>query len=94
MKKTAFLINTSRGGAVDEEALAEALNTGMIAGAGLDVLTVEPMEEGNSLMTAKNCLITPHIAWAPVETRTRLITMVAENLQAFRSGNPINVVNK
>lgn len=94
MKRSAYLINTSRGGAIDEEALAKALNEGTIAGAGLDVLTVEPMEEKNPLRTARNCLITPHIAWAPFETRVRLITMVAENIKAFVEGSPINVVNR
>ncbi len=94
MKPTAYLINTSRGGAIDEEALADALNNGRIAGAGLDVLSVEPMLPDNPLRTAKNCLITPHIAWAPVETRIRLITMVAENIRAFAENSPINVVNK
>ncbi|MBQ3224101.1 MAG: D-2-hydroxyacid dehydrogenase [Oscillospiraceae bacterium] len=94
MKKTAFLINTSRGGAIDEKALAGAINRGQIAGAGLDVLTVEPMASDNPLKSAKNCLITPHIAWAPFETRVRLIDRVAENLAAFANGNPINVVNK
>ncbi|MBQ6902143.1 MAG: D-2-hydroxyacid dehydrogenase [Oscillospiraceae bacterium] len=94
MKKSAYLINTSRGGAIDETALADALNNGDIAGAGLDVLTVEPMLEDNPLRTAKNCLITPHIAWAPVETRMRLIEIVAENIKAFINGAPVNVVNK
>ena len=94
MKPTAYLINTSRGGAVDEAALADVLNKGRIAGAGLDVLSVEPMLADNPLFTAKNCLITPHIAWAPVETRTRLITMVAENIKAFSDNAPINVVNR
>ena len=94
MKKTAFLINTSRGGAIDEPALAEALNGGKIAGAGLDVLTVEPMASDNPLKSAKNCLITPHVAWAPFETRVRLVDLVAENLKEFAAGNPINVVNK
>lgn len=94
MKKSAYLINTSRGGAIDEDALAKALNEGIIAGAGLDVLAVEPMLPDNPLRTAKNCLITPHIAWAPIETRVRLITMVAENIKAFIEDNPINVVNR
>lgn len=94
MKKSAYIINTSRGGAIDETALADALNNGDIAGAGLDVLTVEPMLEDNPLRTAKNCLITPHIAWAPVETRMRLIEIVADNIKAFINGSPINVVNK
>ncbi|MBQ2841264.1 MAG: D-2-hydroxyacid dehydrogenase [Oscillospiraceae bacterium] len=94
MKKSAYIINTSRGGAIDETALADALNNGDIAGAGLDVLTVEPMLEDNPLRSAKNCLITPHIAWAPVETRMRLIEIVADNIKAFINGSPINVVNK
>ncbi len=94
MKKSAFIINTSRGGVIDEDALTRALNEERIAGAGIDVLTVEPMPDGNPLMTAKNCLMTPHIAWAPIETRLRLITRVAENLKAFIDGSPINIVNK
>jgi len=94
MKPTAYIINTSRGGAIDEAALAQALNSGTIAGAGLDVLSVEPMLETNPLYKAKNCLITPHIAWAPVETRTRLISMVAENIKAFMDDKPINIVNR
>ena len=93
MKKTAFFINTSRGGVVNEQDLADALNSDMIAGAGLDVLTVEPMVEGNPLLTAKNCIITPHIAWASFEARTRLITLVAENFRAFKQGKTQNVVN-
>ncbi len=93
MKKSAYLINTSRGGAIDEDALAEALNEGKIAGAGLDVLTLEPMSESNPLRLAKNCLITPHVAWAPKETRARLVELVAKNLEAFMAGNPINKVN-
>mgnify|MGYP004665309663 CR=1 FL=1 len=94
MKKSAYLINTARGGCVDEKALADALNGGKIAGAGIDVLTVEPMCGNNPLLTAKNCLVTPHIAWAPKETRKRLIALVAKNLRAFKNGKPINVVNK
>ncbi len=94
MKKSAYLINTSRGGVIDEDALAEALNRGDIAGAGLDVLTVEPMLAGNPLLTAKNCIITPHIGWAAIETRKRLILCVAENLKAFIEGNPINIVSR
>lgn len=94
MKKTAYLINTSRGGVIDEAALAKALNEEKIAGAGLDVLTVEPMLADNPLLKAKNCIITPHMAWAAIEARRRLITMVAENLKAFYDGNPINNVCK
>ena len=94
MKPSAYLVNTSRGGAVDEAALAKALNEGKIAGAGIDVLTAEPMRPSNPLANAKNCIITPHIAWAPIETRRRLVTLVAENLKAFMDGKPINIVNK
>lgn len=93
MKPTAFLINTSRGGVVDSAALAEALNTGKLAGAGLDVLEQEPPKFDDPLLTAKNCVITPHIAWASKEARERLITAVAENLKLFQRGCPQNVVN-
>ena len=92
MKKTAFVINTARGGIIDEPALAEALRDGIIAGAAIDVLTEEPMSEDCVLFGAKNCIITPHIAWAAYETRVRLIGLVAENLKAFLGGNPINTV--
>lgn len=94
MKKTAYFVNTSRGGAVDEAALAKALNEERIAGAGIDVLTVEPMRADNPLRTAKNCIMTPHVAWAPIETRRRLITLVADNLACFMKGEPKNIVNK
>ena len=93
MKPTAYIVNTARGGVVDEPALAEALEKGVIAGAALDVLTEEPMAEDCPLFGAKNCIITPHVAWAALETRTRLVDLVAENLAAFVAGNPINVVN-
>lgn len=93
MKPTALLINTARGGIVKEEDLAEALNTGKIAGAGLDVLAKEPMDAGTPLRNAKNCIITPHIAWSPLETRERLIRIVAENLEGFLNGTPRNQVN-
>lgn len=92
MKPTAYLINTARGGIVDEPALADALERGVIAGAALDVLTEEPMAENCVLFGAKNCIITPHIAWAAYETRVRLIDLVADNLAAFVYGKPINVV--
>ena len=92
MKPTAYLINTARGGIIDEPALADALERGIIAGAALDVLTEEPMAESCVLFGAKNCIITPHIAWAAYETRVRLIDLVAENLAAFVDGKPINVV--
>ncbi len=93
MKPTAFLINTSRGGVVDSAALARALNSGKIAGAGLDVLEQEPPCPTDPLLTARNCVITPHIAWASKEARERLIAAVAENLAAFQRGTPQNVVN-
>lgn len=92
MKPGAFLINTGRGPLVDEQALANALNAGRIAGAGLDVLSVEPPSAGNPLIGARNCLITPHIGWASREARVRLIAQTAANLQAFLAGTPINVV--
>lgn len=92
MKPSAYIINTSRGGVIDESALARALNEGRIAGAALDVLTEEPMSEHCPLKDAENCLITPHIAWATPEARHRLITAVAENIEAFISGSPINRV--
>ena len=90
MKKTAFLINTSRGPAIDEQALADALNNDVIAGAGLDVLSTEPPLPGNPLVGCKNCLITPHIAWAGFECRERLINILTDNLKAFLDGNPQN----
>lgn len=93
MKPTAFLINTSRGGLVDSAALADALNSGRLAGAGLDVLEQEPPLPSDPLLSAKNCVITPHIAWASQEARRRLVDAVAENLKAFQQGSPKNVVN-
>ncbi len=92
MKSSAFLINTGRGPLIDEAALATALNEGRIAGAGLDVLSVEPPKSDNPLLTAKNCLVTPHIGWASREARARLIAQTAANLRAFQEGSPINVV--
>ena len=94
MKKTAFLINTSRGPIVADEDLAEALNNGTIAGAGLDVLTDEPPSADNPLLKAKNCIITPHIAWATKAARDRLMSIAVNNLTEFLAGNPVNVVNK
>ena len=93
MKNSAVLINTSRGPVVDEQALADALNNGDIAGAALDVLSYEPARYDNPLLTAKNCIITPHIAWAAKETRARLISVLEENLEAFLKGKPQNKVN-
>lgn len=93
MKKTAFFINTSRGGVIEEEALKEALTNGTIAAAALDVLTEEPMRERCVLLDAPHCFITPHVAWAPVETRMRLKEIVADNLRRFLDGHPVNVVS-
>ncbi len=94
MKKNAIIINTSRGPAIDEKALADALDSGKIAGAGVDVLSTEPPKADNPLLSCKNCFITPHIAWAGYETRERLIGVVYDNLKSFLNGNPINVVSK
>ena len=93
MKSTAFLINTGRGGLVDEQALAEALNNGRIAGAAVDVLSTEPPQPSNPLLTAKNCIITPHIGWATKSARERLMKIVVNNIRAFLNGTPVNVVN-
>ena len=93
MKKTAFLINTSRGPIIIDQDLADALNEGIIAGAGLDVLTHEPPYSGNPLFNARNCIITPHIAWATKEARSRLMQTAVQNVKAFLSGKPVNVVN-
>ncbi len=92
MKPTSFLINTSRGGLIQEADLADALNKGVLAGAGLDVLSAEPPTNANPLLTALNCIITPHIAWASFEARGRLLTSVVENVKAFQGGTPINIV--
>lgn len=92
MKPEVFLVNTGRGPLINEQDLAEALNNGRIAGAGLDVLSTEPPSEDNPLPKAKNCSITPHIAWATFEARTRLMQIATENLKAFLNGNPQNVV--
>lgn len=93
MKKTSLFINTARGGIMDEEALFEALENDVIGGAGIDVLTVEPMEKTSMLHTAKNITITPHVAWSPVETKNRLLNIVCENIKAFQNGKPQNIVN-
>ncbi|MCQ2593133.1 MAG: D-2-hydroxyacid dehydrogenase [Treponema sp.] len=94
MKKSAYLINTARGGFINEKDLAECLSSNGIAGYAADVVLEEPMNKENPLLGAKNCVITPHIAWAPLETRQRLLNIVEENLKAFLNGNPQNVVNK
>lgn len=93
MKNTAVLVNTARGGLVDEAALADALNGGRLAAACLDTVAAEPMLATNPLLGAKNCIITPHVAWVPKETRERLLGIAVENLKSFLSGSPRNVVS-
>lgn len=93
MKDGAMLINTSRGGLVDEAALAQALNSGKLRGAAVDVVSQEPMQADNPLLNCEKCIITPHIAWAPVESRKRLLDCVVENIRCFLAGTPQNVVN-
>jgi glycerate dehydrogenase len=93
MKPTALLLNTSRGPLIDEAALADALNGGRLAGAGLDVLAIEPPTDDNPLLQANNCLITPHIAWATRAARSRMMETVLANIRAFQAGRSENVVN-
>jgi len=93
MKKSAFLINTARGPLVNEPELAAALRDGVIAGAGLDVVSREPMPDDNPLREAPNCLITPHVAWSSIEARNRLLAGVLDNVRAFVNGKPTNVKN-
>ena len=94
MKDGVIIINNSRGGLIVEEDLAEALNSGKVYAAGLDVVSSEPIKAGNPLLKAKNCIITPHISWAPRESRQRIIDITAGNLRSFAEGAPVNVVNK
>lgn len=93
MRPDAVLINTARGGLVNEQDLADALNGGQLGGALLDVVSQEPIAESNPLLGARNCILTPHIAWSPIEARRRLMQTVALNIQAFYDGKPIHVVN-
>lgn len=94
MKPTAYLVNTARGGLVNDADLAQALNEGRLAGAGLDVLSIEPPVPDNPLLAAKNCIVTPHIAWATQAARGRLIRTTVDNVRAFLAGRPMNVVNR
>ena len=93
MKASALLINTSRGGLIDEQALSLALNRGDIAGAGVDVASIEPIRKENPLLQAKNIRITPHIAWSALEARKKLMDVTVENIESFLAGNPVHVVN-
>ena len=93
MKDGAMLVNTARGGLVVEEDLVEALNSGKLRYAAVDVVSQEPMQADNPLLTTRKCIITPHIAWAPVESRQRLLDTVVENVRCFLEGKPQNVVN-
>lgn len=92
MKPTAILINTGRGPLIDEQAVADALNSGSLSAAGVDVLSTEPPTANNPLLTAKNCHFTPHIAWATKEARIRLMDIAINNLKAYQNGKPIHVV--
>lgn len=94
MKDGVIILNDSRGPLIVEQDLADALNSGKVAAAGLDVVSTEPIKGNNPLLNAKNCIITPHIAWAPKESRKRLMDIAVNNLQSFIDGNPVNVVNK
>lgn len=94
MKDGVILINNARGQLINEQDVADALNSGKIAGAGLDVVYTEPIRADNPLLKAKNCIITPHISWAPVESRQRIMDCTVKNVQAFLDGVPINVVNR
>ena len=94
MKKGVILINNSRGQLVNEQDLADALNEGIVGGAGLDVVSTEPIKEDNPLLEAKNCIITPHISWASKECRQRIMDATSENIEAYLNNNPKNVVNK
>jgi len=93
MKPSAYLINTSRGGLTDEQDLADALNEGRIAGCGLDVLSAEPPAAANPLLQAKNCIVTPHVGWATLEARSRLMATTVANVEAFLAGRPVHIVS-
>ena len=94
MKDNVMILNSSRGPLIAETDLMEALNSGKVGGAAVDVVSVEPMKADNPLLKAKNCIITPHIAWAPKETRQRLMNIAVDNLKSYLNGRPGNIVNQ
>ena len=94
MKDGVIILNTSRGPLIEEQDLADGLNSGKVAAAGLDVVSTEPINRNNPLLSAKNCILTPHIAWAPKESRQRLMDIAVENLSQFIKGNIVNSVNQ
>ena len=93
MKQGAILLNTARGQVIDEVAVADALKSGKLRGAAMDVVSEEPIRSDNPLLNAPNCIITPHMAWAPMETRQRILDVTEKNISGYLTGNPINVVN-
>ena len=93
MKDGVILLNTARGPLLDEKAVFDALSSGKLRGAAVDVVSKEPMERSNPLLTAPNCIITPHMAWAPTESRQRILNITANSIAAFLEGKPINTVN-
>ena len=93
MKDGAILLNTARGPVIDEQAVADALKSGKLRGAAMDVVSTEPISPNNPLLTAPNCVITPHMAWAPIEARQRILDITTENIRGYLSGSPVNVVN-
>ena len=94
MKDGVILINNARGQLINEQDVADALNSGKMAAAGLDVVYTEPIRPDNPLLGAKNCILTPHISWAPKESRQRIMDTTVENVRAFLAGAPVNVVNR